>query len=307
MRFVDRLVEPRALSDANSRASRELARNRELLRKSGAQGKAKLRFSLYRDETVRFALESLFFGKCAYCESKYWAMAPVDIEHFRPKGSVDGEEGHVGYWWLAASWNNLLPSCIDCNRRRSHLLAEMPLGLEHMCRASLESSSKRLLGKGSAFPIAGQRARSELDDLEAEDALLLDPTRDRDIDFHLTYYINRSKPLGLVLPNMIAGKPSRRGLETIHTFGLNRLRLVQERTIILRKLEFLCWQISNCVELVDELKGQKTKRDRRVRAGLEFQIRAIQDELSGMASRESPYSAMVLAWKSFVEKERAGG
>ena len=45
--------------------------------------------------------------KCCYCEKLEEQAKYRDVEHFRPKSS---------YWWLAWSWDNLLFSCIDCNR-----------------------------------------------------------------------------------------------------------------------------------------------------------------------------------------------
>tara|TARA_R110000737_G_C14624499_1_gene494330 strand:+ start:8890 stop:9792 length:903 start_codon:yes stop_codon:yes gene_type:complete len=52
-----------------------------------------------------------YFNKCAYCED----LCKADIEHFRPKKAVTGED-HDGYYWLCYEWSNLIPSCITCNR-----------------------------------------------------------------------------------------------------------------------------------------------------------------------------------------------
>lgn len=86
----------------------------------GAEDKGfKFSFSVYKHADVKERLEELFHGKCAYCESRYSSTRPMDVEHYRPKGRVAESEGHPGYYWLAAEWTNLLPSCIDCNRRRN--------------------------------------------------------------------------------------------------------------------------------------------------------------------------------------------
>lgn len=62
-------------------------------------------FKAYKDAAVKAALESLFHGKCAYCESRYAAIQPVDIEHWRPKKEVligeDGSTKRHGYYCLA--------------------------------------------------------------------------------------------------------------------------------------------------------------------------------------------------------------
>ena len=44
--------------------------------------------SSYKGKDVVEALEKLFHSKCAYCESKYTHLMPVDIEHFRPNSKT---------------------------------------------------------------------------------------------------------------------------------------------------------------------------------------------------------------------------
>jgi uncharacterized protein (TIGR02646 family) len=55
-------------------------------------------------------------GKCAYCEWREPQAKYRDVDHYRPKST---------YWWLAWTWENLLFSCIDCNR--DHKKAQFPL------------------------------------------------------------------------------------------------------------------------------------------------------------------------------------
>lgn len=54
-------------------------------------------------------LESQFYKKCAYCETKYLTTSDTWIEHYRPKSKSE-------YYWLAYEWSNLLPTCTKCNR-----------------------------------------------------------------------------------------------------------------------------------------------------------------------------------------------
>ena len=139
-----------------------------------------------RDELYKRAMPfllSLFHDKCAYCESIITNTHPGDVEHYRPKGrlkdidgkivkiTVNGKEfDHPGYWWLCYDWSNLLPSCIDCNRRRNH------------------GEELTAAGKADIFPISGKRAGSPLDPLNAEDALLLNPSEDDfDPDLHFEF------------------------------------------------------------------------------------------------------------------------
>jgi len=129
-----------------------------------------------KDELYKVAMKfllPLFHYKCAYCESFISSTQPGDVEHYRPKGRIKDSEGkvvrircgdadieHPGYWWLCYEWTNLLPSCIDCNRRRRH------------------GDEDAVAGKADWFPIAGTRATNPNDSLENEQALLLDPTDD---------------------------------------------------------------------------------------------------------------------------------
>jgi uncharacterized protein (TIGR02646 family) len=98
------------------------------------------RFNIYRSEDVKVQLEKLFYGKCAYCESDYKTSGEINVEHFRPKGRIDLVNGRrliPGYWWLAAKWSNLLPSCRNCNIVHNYDIGGMT-----------ES-----LGKGNFFPL----------------------------------------------------------------------------------------------------------------------------------------------------------
>ena len=157
---------PSALDGPNSKAGKELEKARAHFAKT-KPGPFK-GFKAYKDQTVKDALEALFHGKCAYCECLYKTNQPVDIEHYRPKsGFVDasGELVKPGYWWLAADWHNLLPSCIDCNRSRGHKTIE-----------DVEEN----LGKANQFPIADEAKRWRREtDSDNEARLLLDPCRDQ--------------------------------------------------------------------------------------------------------------------------------
>ena len=80
----------------------------------------KFKNKIYGSKTVKKALLRAQYEKCCYCESKFLANSPGDVEHYRPKGAVKQTDGqrveHPGYYWLAYEWNNLLVSCADCNR-----------------------------------------------------------------------------------------------------------------------------------------------------------------------------------------------
>jgi uncharacterized protein (TIGR02646 family) len=112
--------------------------------------------ALYGAKSVKNALIAAQRGKCAFCESQVRHVAHGDVEHYRPKGGVRQGEGdpleQPGYFWLAYVWANLFFACQLCN----------------------QSFKKNL------FPLAEptSRARSHLDDLTAEEPMLIHPSDD---------------------------------------------------------------------------------------------------------------------------------
>ncbi|MEP0790009.1 MULTISPECIES: hypothetical protein [Cyanophyceae] len=62
----------------------------------------------YRQKEIKDALERIFHGKCAYCESQVTTTGYGDIEHFCPKGNPRCVT-------LTFDWSNLLLSCEKCN------------------------------------------------------------------------------------------------------------------------------------------------------------------------------------------------
>lgn len=160
-------------------------------------------------------LLDLFKGKCAYCEVLLTNNQPGDVEHFRPKGRVVddalkpvrvhyetlGEIDHPGYFWLAYDWDNLLPSCIDCNRYRKHDLPEGVVGA----------------GKADRFPVVGKRASLPGEELD-EQALLVNPSKVDPAD-HFVFGAD-----GLIVARTPVGE------RTLKELGLNvRERMVEVR------------------------------------------------------------------------------
>ncbi|MFL9452210.1 MULTISPECIES: HNH endonuclease family protein [Nostocales] len=73
----------------------------------------------YRHKEIKDLLEQMFYGKCAYCESKVTTTGYGDIEHFCPK--VNPRCIHLTF-----EWSNLLLSCEKCNDA-SHKGTQFPL------------------------------------------------------------------------------------------------------------------------------------------------------------------------------------
>jgi uncharacterized protein (TIGR02646 family) len=76
----------------------------------------KIARNIYANASVTARLLQIYNFKCAYCET--YESEP-EVEHYRPKKSVQNVPGHLGYYWLCYEWSNLLPACHDCNKRRS--------------------------------------------------------------------------------------------------------------------------------------------------------------------------------------------
>jgi hypothetical protein len=195
-------------------------------------------FARYKEFEVCRELDKLFKRKCAYCETKYEATVARDVEHFRPKGAVAKAPQHPGYWWLAAEWTNLLPSCPACNQRRRHVEYQQGMTLEEIELAE-QTRSKRTFGKGNTFPVRGDKwVTSEAGDLAAEDPLLINPCM-RDPQGHLEWafdYDRQFEPwdaspvLPVVRPRKIpAGGDDPYGATSIAVFGLNRVGVFRSR------------------------------------------------------------------------------
>ena len=261
MIFVDRnqVPVPEALGDVDSPAARERLKAANHFADPAKAGES-FDFAAYKHDSVKKALRDLFHGKCAYCESFYAATQPMDVEHFRPKGGFIGDDGKLakpGYWWLASEWTNLLPSCIDCNRRRQHL--------------DEDSGEATKYGKENLFPVAGVRARAPAADLSAEVAQLLDPCRDRPREFFEYHDEGTLRRLaGLAEPERLRAEAS------LEVFGLIRHDLRKARQAL--QLTVLS-QIEDVLDFFEDLTDDpsREKHRRRMARSLEELLR-LRDE-----------------------------
>lgn len=303
----------------------------------------KMTFSRYKSKDVVGSLLSLFHKKCAYCESSFTATQPVDIEHYRPKGKVEGLDDHLGYWWLAADWENLLPSCIDCNRRRGQAFlidGQFQMGASELAAdigVNLGGGNKQFAvgvmrnvsisaGKQMIFPLSDESKRvSEPGSIDLEEPLLLDPCRDQP-DQHLEFvalpYLDTQVSI-VTARELNDGSLDRKGIASILVYGLNRLELVQERTKVLRDLEFLFDLYISLAEskssinktkrsavnlisnLDEEILRQKdwkqlkkfTRDDaENIVLSIEKMMNKIEQKVALLAGSDSVYSRMVKAW-----------
>lgn len=232
---------------------------------------APFEFVAYKQPDVKAALQELFGEKCAYCEGTFRHTAPVDIEHFRPKGGVKFTEHDKlrtpGYYWLAAEWDNLLPSCIDCNRARSQLI-----GLE-------PGDPSEVRGKENHFPVAHPpppdrqlNHRTWDEAAENEGRLLLHPCRDSP-ESHLRFLAD----------GRVEGRTPK-GEATIRILGLNRrgLRLARRA----HALE-LASRMQTCAVLV-----RAVARSPRPDVFLEAELERVMLELETKTFDRQPFAAL---------------
>ncbi len=218
-------------------------------------GKFGFKFEVYGADSIKAAFTTLFHGKCAYCESRYTKTQPVDVEHWRPKEAVEVESGarlrvtKPGYYWLAADWDNLLPSCIDCNRRRRQY-------------EGLAETGRINLGKKNRFPLADESRRAKAPGEEAgEEPLLLHPCRDRPEE-HLLYP-EGEESRGVVQAALQQGSPSLKATKSIEVYALNRRDLVLARRElfldILGRLDTVATLIDVLDSVTDPVKRARTE------------------------------------------------
>lgn len=209
MIFVDRSAVPVPEVFTSSRMIEERDRVYSLLRNASQEHLDQLRVTF--DDTIwkqaREVAMQLFYGKCAFCESRIDITQRFgDLEHFRPKHSAQDLEGrkgaHLHYAWLVYEWDNLLIVCAACNRPHT-----LPDGT--------------MAGKWNRFPVRGARApflSSVAECRATEDALLIDPTFDQPSE-HLVFDPDTGLCAGL----------TEKGTVTIQLLGLNREGLIEER------------------------------------------------------------------------------
>lgn len=215
---VKRLRSPRELSIPAAAVKKE---RQDALRfhKVKANLTKEFVFKIYKENYVKLVMEKAFHQKCAYCESYYESLIPVDVEHFRPKGAVivDGKITKPAYYWLASEWTNLLPSCIRCNRANKY---KMP------------NNKTITMGKQNFFPLADGSPRAKKPGQERKERpLLLNPCKD-DPAKHLEF---RSD--GIVMAAQDArGRISEKGEQSITVYGLSRPGLVQRRAAMAKSI-----------------------------------------------------------------------
>lgn len=228
-------------------------------------------------------LRRLSHGKCWYCETRI-DRDFGDIDHFRPKGKVEGVPGHPGYWWLAFEWRNFRFSCKLCNVKETDHEAE-------------EGDGKG--GKGALFPLLdGETYRvccredyEEYEDLLNENPLLLDPTEQRDVLLLTFARDGQAKP-----STQDKEAPSYCRADTsIRTYHLDHSRLIRERHDLFIRIQ----------RLVRKVQRHQARWEKyRDRSSREYSKDAL-EELASLISREAQYSAAARAYLKEYRKPEA--
>jgi len=237
-------------------------------------------FKAYGDPLLRKALNAIYLFKCAYCESFFGATQPVAVEHYRPKGEV--VEGRIvggkivrekvpprpGYYWLAADWTNLLPSCTDCNSPRTQIELD---------------GTEEVRGKGNFFPLKDSKKRATAPaEIKKETPLLLNPATD-DPEKHLEFLADPPEKAGLIRATLKSGKPSTLGEASIAVYALDRPQLQQHRNDAAKRVLFTIKQAERALR-----RHQDSPADKDLKEEYEDCLR----ELREVLSPSRPYTGM---------------
>jgi len=219
MIHVERKDPPDVLVGENSKGVKEYTRWREYM-----EGKREKRpgFTAYADPRVKDALLAMFHKKCAYCDR---STTVGDVEHWRPKNAVSSEDNKKlsdGYWWLAARWENLLFSCMECNQCRN--------------REMEGESGLSMAGKGTQFPLDDEKKRAkDVGKEKDETPLLLNPCDDDPAKYMKIAL--QGDETGVLQPLLDTDEHYKRARTSIDIFGLNEFSLVQRRVQLLNDLQ----------------------------------------------------------------------
>lgn len=200
-RIEQRPPPPLPLTDSRAlEARRAISAFLDLPEEQRESRRAPIDEKIYHSEPVRVALNTLFAGKCAYCETM--RAGPMVVEQHRPTSNAGGGRKRLPhhYSWLAYDWENLLQVCQACSQRKRNL-----------------------------FPVRSGRAalKTPLSRVRAQESpQLLDPGYDRP-----------ERHLDFTLDGMCHAR-SKRGGATIGILDLNRPDLVEERRAAYQQLQY---------------------------------------------------------------------
>ncbi len=177
---------------------------------------------------VKKALWKMHRGKCCYCERKRDMKRESDVEHFRPKAGVTGDDDHPGYWWLAYEWDNYFLSCKKCNQ-------------EH---------------KKNHFPLMDDSPRAyDEDGLQEEKPVLINPEKENPED---SIGFDWQGAYGIFV-KAIGMDGDDRGHRTVNLLGLNEGTLPEQRAELVEMLQGVAWTMFHAIKQGATLSIDHTK------------------------------------------------
>jgi hypothetical protein len=164
---------------------------------------------------IKDLLASASYRKCWYCESRD-SRSDANVDHFRPKGGVEGCREHQGYWWLAFDFRNYRYCCTYCNSVRT------------------DRARPGKGGKQKNFPLLNPEDRVFHEaDCHNERPVLLDPTRAAD---GLLLYFRED---GVPEARYPSGEKGVRAKKSIEIYHLHHTELVEARLETLNRVREL--------------------------------------------------------------------
>jgi hypothetical protein len=225
-------------------------------RKMGKRGaRIQASYSVYSDKSIRVKLAEMFYGKCAYCESRIVTIYSGDIEHFRPKGGFHNSTSEPlikpGYYWLASDWNNLLFACPFCNQTNTHKISQggkiQELVKGKLNQFPLTNEINRLGRENGRIFYSDQNAYKVAFDREEADRLLLNPCTDNVEEFF--DYTEE----GIIFPKAsLNGINLERAKTSIDVYALQRIELVQAREAKVIKIKAQIRRVEQAMKNLDD-------------------------------------------------------
>ena len=255
------LNELRAEVDRTGAEAAASGRDRLLARRAVISGRLRNGPARRIWQALNERLAELGNRKCWYSETKN-PGSDKEIDHFRPKASVDEDGTHEGYWWLAFDWQNFRYSCQWCNQVRN------------------EGADGTRGGKGDRFPLEdeGTRARGENEDYRNERPTLLDPVDPADWRL-LTF-----RPDGYPTPSADDGTTEyERARVSIEVYHLDSIEMVRGRKSLATKVARVVGEIEELRPSIGEEHLRQVYRSR-------------VDELLELMGGESEYSKAAVAY-----------
>ncbi len=228
MIFIKRVETPSIFKQKQKQIDKEINKARDFYAGKITLRKSEELFRFYQTykDGYKDLLIEMFHHRCAYCECLVTIGGRGDIEHFRPKGvyeKEDGTQGKPGYYWLAACWENLYLSCTNCNQKST---------LRIIDPEDPANVIQKTVGKMNKFALLEETYRAKedtwKDKVEEPYRMLLDPCSDNPADF-----------LEFTSQGIVKPKSSDKRIEKIVNYSIDVYGLQREELVHIRERKYL--------------------------------------------------------------------